>query len=91
MVADRGRLQHQRDRFTRGYEVSFDLRMRDREGRLFSSCCCSNGTTLPFDPSTFPNRTEIQRLAFAGRHARISSPTRFVAPMTLVGGGSVSG
>jgi len=30
-LANRGRLQHQRDRLTRSHEVSFDLRMRDRE------------------------------------------------------------
>ena len=52
---------------------------------FFSSWCCSVGTTLPLEPSTFPKRTDTQRMPFAGRDATISSHTRFVAPMILVG------
>src|SRR5258708_4898498 len=41
--------------------------------------------TLPLDPSTFPNRTDTQRIPFAGREETISSPSLLVAPMILVG------
>src|SRR6267143_592752 len=43
------------------------------------------GTTLPFDPRTFPNLTDTQRIPFCGRDDKINSHVRLVAPIMFDG------
>ena len=53
-------------------------------GSPFSSCSWKIGTTLPFEPSTFPNRTETYgRPVRRAASATSISATRLLAPMTL--------
>ena len=49
-------------------------------------CCSKSGTTLPWEPSTFPKRTAVNSVSvWALRASMIISARRLVAPMTLVG------
>ena len=55
-------------------------------GSPFSSCSLKIGTTLPVEPSTFPNRTETYgRPVRRAASATSISPIRLLAPMTLDG------
>ena len=49
------------------------------------SCSCRTGMTLPLEPRTLPKRTATERIPLPGRREMINSPSRFVAPMVLVG------
>ena len=49
-------------------------------------CRWNSGTTLPFEPSTLPNRTITLRITVSRVHSETNSSTnRLVAPITLVG------
>ena len=48
-------------------------------------CFRNFGITLPVDPSTFPKRTITKRVPAVDNAWQISSASRLLAPITLVG------